>query len=129
MLSALFNSTALLIVFPLFVFFLITLLGQKIFKRPKASMQMAADFSTFFFILAVCLFAHLLFGKSILLYMLLLLFLLGITVVLFYAKKHGEINFIKVLRIYWRLCFVLVVLCYIVLFVIGVVLSLMQLIK
>lgn len=127
MLSWLINPTALLIILPLMLFFLITFLGKKVLKGSKISVQIAADFSTFFFILADHLFIQLLFGKSVLLYLLLVLFLLGIVVVIFYAKKHGEINFLKVLRSYWRVCFVLAFLCYMMLFLFGLISSLFHL--
>lgn len=73
--------------------------------------MLAADLSTIFLIIAVHFFMIVLFNRSFLLYILLFLFILGIVIVVTAAKKEGEIQFRKILRGYWRLCFFILRYC------------------
>ncbi|EAC4211774.1 DUF3397 family protein, partial [Listeria monocytogenes] len=49
---------------------------------------------------------------------------LGIVIVVTAAKKEGEIQFRKILRGYWRLCFFIFALLYVALYFYGIVYSL-----
>ncbi|PSI74798.1 DUF3397 domain-containing protein, partial [Listeria monocytogenes] len=93
-------------------------------KKSQRRIMLAADLSTIFLIIAVHFFMIVLFNRSFLLYILLFLFILGIVIVVTAAKKEGEIQFRKILRGYWRLCFFIFALLYVALYLYGIVYSL-----
>ncbi|HCJ4336991.1 TPA: DUF3397 domain-containing protein, partial [Listeria innocua] len=99
------NSTAIIIILPVVVFVLTLFLARFKFRKPQRRIMLAADLSTIFLIIAVHFFMIVIFNRSFLLYILLFLFILGIVIVVLAAKKEGEIQFRKILRGYWRLCF------------------------
>ncbi|EHF3619073.1 DUF3397 domain-containing protein [Listeria innocua] len=121
------NSTAIIIILPLVVFVLTLFLARFKFRKPQRRIMLAADLSTIFLIIAVHFFMIVIFNRSFLLYILLFLFILGIVIVVLAAKKEGEIQFRKILRGYWRLCFFIFALLYVVLYLYGIIYSLILL--
>ncbi|WP_271005615.1 DUF3397 domain-containing protein [Listeria seeligeri] len=120
------NSTAIIIILPVIVFILSMFISGLWIRKSQRRIMFAADMSTLFLIIAVHFFMIVLFGHSFLLYILLFLFTLGIVIVLMAAKKEGEIQFKKVIRGYWRLCFFLFALLYVGLYLYGVIYSLIM---
>ncbi|MBC1940795.1 DUF3397 domain-containing protein [Listeria seeligeri] len=118
------NSTAIIIILPVIVFILSMFISGLWIRKSQRRIMFAADMSTLFLIIAVHFFMIVLFGHSFLLYILLFLFLLGIVIVLMAAKKEGEIQFKKIIRGYWRLCFFLFALLYVGLYIYGIIFSL-----
>ncbi|MBC2110938.1 DUF3397 domain-containing protein [Listeria innocua] len=121
------NSTAIIIILPVVVFVLTLFLARFKFRKPQRRIMLAADLSTIFLIIAVHFFMIVIFNRSFLLYILLFLFILGIVIVVLAAKKEGEIQFRKILRGYWRLCFFIFALLYVVLYLYGIIYSLILL--
>ncbi|EUJ45147.1 DUF3397 domain-containing protein [Paenilisteria rocourtiae] len=119
------NITALVIVSPVLIFTVTFMVTQYMTKRTPKAVKRGADVTTFFLILAVHFFMIVLFDQSFLLYILLFLFLIGILFVALYAKLQGDINFRKVIRGYWRICFFAFAILYLLLFVVGIVKSLL----
>ncbi|MBC1934235.1 DUF3397 domain-containing protein [Listeria seeligeri] len=120
------NSTAIIIILPVIVFILSMFISGLWIRKSQRRIMFAADMSTLFLIIAVHFFMIVLFGHSFLLYILLFLFTLGIVIVLMAAKKEGEIQFKKVIRGYWRLCFFLFALIYVGLYLYGIIYSLIM---
>ncbi|MBC1884230.1 DUF3397 domain-containing protein [Listeria seeligeri] len=120
------NSTAIIIILPVIVFILSMFISGLWIRKSQRRIMFAADMSTLFLIIAVHFFMIVLFGHSFLLYILLFLFTLGIVIVLMAAKKEGEIQFKKVIRGYWRLCFFLFALLYVGLYLYGIIYSLVM---
>ncbi|MBC1485526.1 DUF3397 domain-containing protein [Listeria seeligeri] len=120
------NSTAIIIILPVIVFILSIFISGLWIRKSQRRIMFAADMSTLFLIIAVHFFMIVLFGHSFLLYILLFLFMLGIVIVLMAAKKEGEIQFKKVIRGYWRLCFFLFALLYVGLYLYGIIYSLIM---
>ncbi|MBM5611127.1 DUF3397 domain-containing protein [Listeria seeligeri] len=120
------NSTAIIIILPVIVFILSMFISGLWMRKSQRRIMFAADISTLFLIIAVHFFMIVLFGHSFLLYILLFLFTLGIVIVLMAAKKEGEIQFKKVIRGYWRLCFFLFALLYVGLYLYGIIYSLIM---
>lgn len=118
------NSTAIIIVLPVIIFILTMLLSGFRFRKTQRRIMLSADVSTIFLIIAVHFFMMVLFNKSFLLYILLFLFILGIVIVVIAAKKEGEIQYRKIIRGYWRLCFFIFALLYIALYLYGIIYSL-----
>ncbi|EAD5679866.1 DUF3397 domain-containing protein [Listeria innocua] len=121
------NSTAIIIILPVVVFVLTLFLARFKFRKPQRRIMLAADLSTIFLIIAVHFFMIVIFNRSFLLYILLFLFILGIVIVVLAAKKEGEIQFRKILRGYWRLCFFIFALLYVVFYLYGIIYSLILL--
>ncbi|HGX1649092.1 TPA: DUF3397 domain-containing protein [Listeria innocua] len=121
------NSTVIIIILPVVVFVLTLFLARFKFRKPQRRIMLAADLSTIFLIIAVHFFMIVIFNRSFLLYILLFLFILGIVIVVLAAKKEGEIQFRKILRGYWRLCFFIFALLYVVLYLYGIIYSLILL--
>lgn len=120
------NSTAIIIILPVIVFILSMFISGLWIRKSQRRIMFAADMSTLFLIIAVHFFMIVLFGHSFLLYILLFLFTLGIVIVLMAAKKEGEIQFKRVIRGYWRLCFFLFALLYVGLYLYGIIYSLIM---
>ncbi|MBF2663313.1 DUF3397 domain-containing protein [Listeria seeligeri] len=120
------NSTAIIIILPVIVFILSMFISGLWMRKSQRRIMFAADMSTLFLIIAVHFFMIVLFGHSFLLYILLFLFTLGIVIVLMAAKKEGEIQFKKIIRGYWRLCFFLFALLYVGLYLYGIIYSLIM---
>ncbi|MBF2474600.1 DUF3397 domain-containing protein [Listeria seeligeri] len=120
------NSTAIIIILPVIVFILSMFISGLWIRKSQRRIMFATDMSTLFLIIAVHFFMIVLFGHSFLLYILLFLFTLGIVIVLMAAKKEGEIQFKKVIRGYWRLCFFLFALLYVGLYLYGIIYSLIM---
>ncbi|AIS60445.1 DUF3397 domain-containing protein [Listeria ivanovii] len=120
------NSTAIIIILPVVVFILSMFISGLWMRKRQRRIMFAADMSTLFLIIAVHFFMIVLFGHSFLLYILLFLFTLGIVIVLIAAKKEGEIQFKKIIRGYWRLCFFLFALLYVGLYLYGIIYSLIM---
>ncbi|MBC1442280.1 DUF3397 domain-containing protein [Listeria seeligeri] len=120
------NSTAIIIILPVIVFILSMFISGLWIRKSQRRIMFAADMSTLFLIIAVHFFMIVLFGHSFLLYILLFLFSLGIVIVLMAAKKEGEIQFKKIIRGYWRLCFFLFALLYVGLYIYGIIFSLIM---
>ncbi|WP_270997892.1 DUF3397 domain-containing protein [Listeria seeligeri] len=120
------NSTAIIIILPVIVFILSMFISGLWMRKSQRRIMFAADMSTLFLIIAVHFFMIVLFGHSFLLYILLFLFTLGIVIVLMAAKKEGEIQFKKIIRGYWRLCFFLFALLYVGLYLYGIIYSLVM---
>ncbi|MBF2671211.1 DUF3397 domain-containing protein [Listeria seeligeri] len=120
------NSTAIIIILPVIVFILSMFISGLWMRKSQRRIMFAADMSTLFLIIAVHFFMIVLFGHSFLLYILLFLFTLGIVIVLMAAKKEGEIQFKKIIRGYWRLCFFLFALLYVGLYIYGIIFSLIM---
>ncbi|MBK2001599.1 Protein of uncharacterised function (DUF3397) [Listeria ivanovii subsp. londoniensis] len=120
------NSTAIIIILPVVVFILSMFISGLWMRKRQRRIMSAADMSTLFLIIAVHFFMIVLFGHSFLLYILLFLFTLGIVIVLIAAKKEGEIQFKKIIRGYWRLCFFLFALLYVGLYLYGIIYSLIM---
>lgn len=120
------NSTAIIIILPVIVFILSMFISGLWMRKSQRRIMFAADMSTLFLIIAVHFFMIVLFGHSFLLYILLFLFTLGIVIVLMAAKKEGEIQFKRVIRGYWRLCFFLFALLYVGLYLYGIIYSLIM---
>ncbi|MBC1733131.1 DUF3397 domain-containing protein [Listeria seeligeri] len=118
------NSAAIIIILPVIVFILSMFISGLWIRKSQRRIMFAADMSTLFLIIAVHFFMIVLFGHSFLLYILLFLFSLGIVIVLMAAKKEGEIQFKKIIRGYWRLCFFLFALLYVGLYIYGIIFSL-----
>ncbi|EUJ32067.1 hypothetical protein MFLO_07777 [Listeria floridensis FSL S10-1187] len=96
---------AWLLILPAVLFFIIYIFFASFPKTRNRAPKWAADGSTFFLILAVHVWMLLLFGHSFLLYLLLVLFILGIVIIIAYARRDGELYVSRVFRTYWRLCF------------------------
>ncbi|CAM2362276.1 DUF3397 domain-containing protein [Listeria seeligeri] len=120
------NSTAIIIILPVIVFILSMFISGLWMRKSQRRIMFAADMSTLFLIIAVHFFMIVLFEHSFLLYILLFLFTLGIVIVLIAAKKEGEIQFKKIIRGYWRLCFFLFALLYVGLYLYGIIYSLIM---
>ncbi|MBC1624691.1 DUF3397 domain-containing protein [Listeria welshimeri] len=118
------NSTAIIIVLPVIIFILTMLLSGFRFRKTQRRIMLSVDVSTIFLIIAVHFFMMVLFNKSFLLYILLFLFILGIVIVVIAAKKEGEIQYRKIIRGYWRLCFFIFALLYVALYLYGIIYSL-----
>ncbi|WP_239254635.1 DUF3397 domain-containing protein [Listeria ilorinensis] len=128
MLNWITDPAAWLIILPIIVFIAAHLIIKRMTHKKQKSIKLAADISTFFFILADHLFMLLVLGRSYLLYILLGLFIIGIVLVSVQATREGELHFGKVLRGFWRICFITFVLLYLVLFIIGVIQSILTLV-
>lgn len=118
------NSVAIIIILPVLIFILTMFISSLWIRKRQRRLMLAADVSTLFLIIAVHYFMIVLFGYSFLLIILLFLFILGIVIVLIAAKKEGEIQFRKIIRGYWRLCFFIFALLYVGLYLYGIIYSL-----
>ncbi|WP_167628689.1 DUF3397 domain-containing protein [Listeria valentina] len=115
--------SAWLIVCPVFLFFFLYWGLKWGLKSQPRALRWSADLTTLFFILADHFWMVQLFGRSFLLYILLVLFILGIGIVILFALRDGELRLERVFRTYWRLCFFIFAVLYLFLYFTGLVLA------
>ncbi|MBC1520446.1 DUF3397 domain-containing protein [Listeria aquatica] len=117
------EMSAWLMVCPVFLFFFFYLGLKWGLKSQPRALKWSADLTTFFFILADHFWMVQLFGRSFLLYILLVLFLVGIGIVVIFALRDGELRLARVFRTYWRICFFIFALFYLFFYLTGLILA------
>ncbi|AST92153.1 MULTISPECIES: DUF3397 domain-containing protein [Sutcliffiella] len=98
---------ATFVTIPIFTWFLLYFISRSITKNNKRSFQMATDYSTFFFILAVHYLIVIIWDRSLLWLILIVLIIIATVIVLVHYRINQEIKFRKVWKGFWRTNFLL----------------------
>ncbi|MED4015439.1 DUF3397 domain-containing protein [Sutcliffiella cohnii] len=98
---------ATFVTIPIFTWFLLYFITRYITKNNKRSFQMATDYSTFFFILAVHYLIVIIWDRSLLWLILIVLITIATVIVLVHYRINQEIKFGKVWKGFWRTNFLL----------------------
>jgi hypothetical protein len=114
-------AAATLVTLPLVGYLLMFIFSKQLTKNHKRSVQRAIDFSTFLFIISNHFLIMVIWGKSFLWLILLILIALAIIFVLYHWKVRQEIEYTRVFKGYWRMNFLLFFLSYVALIIYGIV--------
>jgi hypothetical protein len=114
-------AAATLVTLPLIGYLLMFIFSKQLTKNHKRSVQRAIDFSTFLLIISNHFLIVVIWGKSFLWLILLVLITLAIVFVLYHWKVRQEIEYTRVFKGYWRMNFLLFFFSYVVLIIYGVV--------
>lgn len=98
---------ATIVMVPVFGIFIIYWLSRVLIKDKKRSVHLSVDFSTLIFIVAVHYLLIVIWGKSFLWIILLILILVAMVFVFLQWRFNQEIIFKKVWKGFWRLNFLL----------------------
>lgn len=115
-----------LVVFPIFTLFIVFVISKLITNKHRFSIHLALDISTFFFILSVHFLIQSIWNKSLLLYIIIFILLIGMLFVIIHWKLKEEMEYTKVFKGIWRVTFLLFFTLYIVLIVYGLVHSILK---
>ena len=117
-------STFLLL--PYLVFLLMFYTVYKLTKKPKRAFGVAADITTFFLFLAVPIAIEALFEVKTMIYFFCLAILISVIITIQDWKTKKEIELVPLLRKIWRFLFLLLSVCYIIVFCIGLILKIIH---
>ncbi|MGM0902606.1 MAG: DUF3397 domain-containing protein [Bacillota bacterium] len=114
-------AAATLVTLPLVGYLLMFIFSKQLTKNHKRSVQRAIDFSTLLLIISNHFLIVVIWGKSYLWLILLILITLAIIFVLYHWKVRQEIEYTRVFKGYWRMNFLLFFFSYVVLIIYGIV--------
>lgn len=121
MLSFLTPFIATFITVPILVYILVFIVNKLITKNHRKSVQRALDYSTVFFILSVHFILITVWEKSYLSIIFIFMLFCAIIFVIINWKLKGEIVITRFFKGYWRFCFLIFFMAYIVLTVYGLI--------
>jgi hypothetical protein len=116
-----FSFLATFITAPIFVYILLFIISKLITKNHRKSVQLAVDYSTIFFILAVHFLIFTIWQRSLLWVIIIFILLCAIIFVIINWKVKGEIIFNRVFKGFWRFSFLIFLFAYLILTVYGIV--------
>ena len=95
-------------------------------KRPKQTFGIAADITTFILLFAVPIAIEALFEVKTMIYFFCLAIVIGVVLTIYEWKSKKEIELIPLLRKIWRLLFLFLSTLYIIVFCLGLILTIIQ---
>jgi len=118
---------AFFVTIPIIFTFIIYLSFLKIIKHsPKKALHKAVNWSTLFYIIAVIILVQILFDISAT-GLILILILAILTIVIFFQwKRHTDIQFMKAVKILWKICFLLFLTLYVCFMGIGIIIQIIK---
>jgi hypothetical protein len=119
MLSILSPFIATFITAPILVYILVFITTKLLTKNHRKSVRRALDYSTIFFILSVHFIALTIWERSFLSVIFIFMLICAIIFVIINWKLKGEIVLSRFFKGYWRFCFLLFFLAYILLTIYG----------
>jgi len=114
-------AAATLVTLPLVGYLLMFIFSKQLTKNHKRSVQRAIDFSTLLLIISNHFLIVVIWGKSFLWLIFLVLITLALIFVLYHWKVRQEIDYTRVFKGYWRMNFLLFFCSYVVLILYGIV--------
>lgn len=115
-----------IIVFPFIVTFLLLEYFRRRGKAPSSVIGFAADLTTPFLFLAVYVVSHTIFGSGTGLYIAFIAIILTIVYAVIERLKVKEFRIVVLLRKMWRLFFLILVVTYILLLIVGTILKIVE---
>lgn len=106
--------------FPPVLWLTVFVLFKLIPRTQKKAFHIAVDVTTFFLIFAVYFLTIQLFQRPIFTYLILVILVIGAIMTLIHYKKFGDIRFKKLLKSTWRLCFLIFLIGFVTLVIIGI---------
>ena len=109
-----------IVMFPVVGYIIAFIIAKVIIRNHKKSVLIAVDITTFIMLLSVHHLVKVVFNQSFLGMIILILLVIAAVFVLYIYKAKGEIELDKVFKSIWRIYFILFVIAYIVLMIIGI---------
>jgi len=109
-----------IVMFPIVGYIIAFIIAKVIIRNHKKSVLIAVDITTFIMLLSVHHLVKVVFNQSFLGMIILILLVIAAVFVLYIYKAKGEIELDKVFKSIWRIYFILFVIAYIVLMIIGI---------
>ncbi|TMW73115.1 DUF3397 domain-containing protein [Alteribacter natronophilus] len=114
---------ATLVTVPFIALYLIYIVTVKVTKNKGVALRAAADGSLLFFVLAVHFFILEIWGLSLIQYIFAVMLFLAIIFTFVHWRKYEDIRFFRIAKGVWRFQFVLFLVLYVVLAIVGSVLT------
>jgi hypothetical protein len=120
--SGIFSSIiASFVTIPLLGYIIVFVISKCITKKHQKSVRIALDFTTSFLIIAVHYYITAIWGISLLWVIFIVMILVAILFVIIHWKTKHEIDFVKVLKGFWRFNFLLFSCAYFLLLIYGLI--------
>ncbi|WP_249869877.1 DUF3397 family protein [Oceanobacillus saliphilus] len=112
---------SIFITIPFIATILVYLASVKIHNKKLKAVHTAVNWTTAFYVIAVSMLLYLIFERSFISWMI-IIFILSISAIIIYQwKTRTEVELGKALKIIWRFSFLLFLLLYVVLVLIGII--------
>ncbi|HLR62217.1 MAG TPA: DUF3397 domain-containing protein [Lentibacillus sp.] len=111
-----------IIMLPVLATLIVYIIGRKVYKHNWKAIHAAVSWTTLLYIIAVITMFKTIFGHSFFGIILLILLTLITAIVVIQWKIYTEVAFKKVFKVFWRICFLLFLLLYCLLVLMGIVL-------
>ncbi len=111
---------------PYLVFVLLFLVLNKMIRKPKRAFGIAADVTTFILLFAVPIAIEALFDVKTMIYFFCLAIVVSVVLTIYEWKSKKEIELIPLIRKIWRLLFLLLSICYLIVIFLGLILKIIQ---
>lgn len=115
------NIIAFLISAPIIATILLYFIVSKIMKHQQKAFHIAVNWTTILYIIASFIIIHIVFDQYFISIFLVALLLLLTAIVVIQWRTKTEINFKKVFKIFWRFCFIIFFVLYVILVCIGII--------
>jgi hypothetical protein len=120
--SGIFSSIiASFVTIPLLGYIIVFVISKCLTKKHHKSVRIALDFTTCFLVLAVHYLIKAIWGISLLWVIFIVMILVAVLFVLMHWKTRQEIDFVKVLKGFWRFNFLLFSCAYLLLLIYGLI--------
>ncbi|GGJ86787.1 hypothetical protein GCM10007063_06640 [Lentibacillus kapialis] len=110
------------ITLPVLATVIVYVIGRKASRQNQKAVHTAVNWTTLLYIIAVIAMFKTIFGNSYFGIILLIMLMLFAIIVVIQWKVYTEIVFKKVLKVFWRICFLLFLLLYCLLTLTGIIL-------
>ncbi|WP_174613152.1 DUF3397 domain-containing protein [Virgibacillus ihumii] len=120
MLNIIVYVIGLMITVPVAVTLIVYVIGVKVYRQKWKAIHKAVSWTTLLYIIAVLVMLQQIFDSSFIGIWVIVLLSIFTVIAVVHWKLYTEVVFYKVFKIFWRVCFLLFVLLYIVLVVIGI---------
>jgi len=121
MINILAGVTATIVTVPVIVSVIIYFICQIIIKNSRTSLFLTADLTTLFFIMAVHYILLVIFGKSVLWLIAIILFFTFFLSAFIHWKANHELQMAKIFKGFWRFSFLFFAASYLILIVAGMI--------
>ena len=120
--SGIFSSIiASFVTIPLLGYIIVFVISKWLTKKHHKSVRVALDLTTFFLVIAVHYLIQVIWGMSLLWVIFIVMILVAILFVITHWKTKQEIDFVKVLKGFWRFNFLLFSCAYLLLLIYGLI--------
>lgn len=109
------------ITIPIFATVLVYMLAVKVLHRKRlTAVHTAVNWTTILYVITVAILFDIIFGYSFIGWLFVIFIILLAMIIIYQWKTHTDVEFLKALRIIWRISFLLFLMLYVILILVGI---------